>query len=1605
MEASRHCDVGSGPTTQQPVKAIQIVQSTEEADALVKRVKQLERENKSLTDVLTKVCDENAKLSGTVAEMQVRCETYSTNIFSETPVLKALYERDKFKLFGSSKTATPENLQKLLDNLCKEFTDFRAQHTSSNGEVQKLLMEVQQGHANVQKLSAVVRDQQEVISRSPLAVTVRIAQDEDESKNVMLMDLRSEVDRHRIREDELRDQLQRLQAELQAKTAELTQQQWELQASREGCDSASVAEQKQQELHDKITRYEQELEDLRENLATESSMHKDVEAENRALTEKLRELEDRIRQNESCSAEAKLTAPSYDVDTLLTASMNEPKSCKNCEDAQHQHEAAMEKISILESRLAQVTEENGKLTDLSSAMKEEATYFAATKEHDEERLRGLEAQCETLTSDISNLRVERDQLSRDYEEAQSELDRARMQAEKIPQFETSVAELQREVSTLRERLSCAEESEKALLKAREEIAQLEEAQRQNTGSDTEARCTALEFSLQAVKVQLGETQADLQRVGSERASLQDTVDNQRQTLKSREDEVAALVKESAELRVEVCRLMEENNKLCGQNTTLEGQLNELQLRMEELEANSLVFNDLRSEVDRHRIREDELRDQLQRLQAELQAKTAELTQQQWELQASREGCDSASVAEQKQQELHDKITRYEQELEDLRENLATESSMHKDVEAENRALTEKLRELEDRIRQNESCSAEAKLTAPSYDVDTLLTASMNEPKSCKNCEDAQHQHEAAMEKISILESRLAQVTEENGKLTDLSSAMKEEATYFAATKEHDEERLRGLEAQCETLTSDISNLRVERDQLSRDYEEAQSELDRARMQAEKIPQFETSVAELQREVSTLRERLSCAEESEKALLKAREEIAQLEEAQRQNTGSDTEARCTALEFSLQAVKVQLGETQADLQRVGSERASLQDTVDNQRQTLKSREDEVAALVKESAELRVEVCRLMEENNKLCGQNTTLEGQLNELQLRMEEVMRQCGGANDTKGVGACVEQKTSVGGVECERAVASEGTVAAQLESNSFVPDDIRSVMVENTRLVSENQQMVSDIDRLTSELLVYRQTIDELEAENEEQMRQNEQIRSAHSAELGLIAERLASETAMCTNTNEKMAKLTDEYRALELERNKYQCLVEEKSNQEEKLLSTIVATSSELEAVKEELRRVMVTVNDQLEAVRHEKELEMEVRIAEERQRYENESGRLCAQLHQVEEERLHIESELDKLRQSTEAAGGVAARASSAAAEDSDVAALRVQVDQLRVTLKEAHWQLEEQERSSAEVNERFEEERKKLDDDAAAMRRRIEQLEEKLQTARAEQIVSGAVTLPVRRKKKKQPNTDLLSLVRFDDGPAVDVLAHGADSPSYRSVGNEREAESLAAQLKESNDKLSVLQEENGKLKESIADLTEKLRMMQDYTTNDLERQVEELQEKIQQLEQQLESAAEPVASILPVDEKTVNGDEADKKLRLLTTENKRLRSKLRQAREALRKKEGGDDASVEQLKAELQMLAGEVVPMKNKLAEYMAMADRIGIQYPFSEEMEKAALLNLNAVQTKKSHKKSRNSATKIEIGADEKDRGSSGHTKKRTSSKKIKDRHSHTVAEVSEDLR
>ncbi|ORC92797.1 uncharacterized protein TM35_000021230 [Trypanosoma theileri] len=863
------------------------------------------------------------------------------------------------------------------------------------------------------------------------------------------------------------------------------------------------------------------------------------------------------------------------------------------------------------------------------------------------------------------------------------------------------------------------------------------------------------------------------------------------------------------------------------------------------------------------------------------------------------------------------------------------------------------------------------------------------------------------ERISRIEFQRDQLIEEGKRLREVAVAKEEELLRVTRSSQEDKQRINFLLKRCVTITNDLNSVTSAKEALSEQYESAQLELGKLRRQCEEMQQLQQRINELKEKNDAMQDRLSSVEELENELVKAKETIAYMELAQSQTINmsqyAELQSKNSKLENTIQPVKKQLEDTRKEVEKMKAENESLHAVLTRQQNTMKSHEEQVTALQANDAKMREKTTNLTAENARLRDVNNTLEAQMNNMQDGIKEMAVKLEQERAKAKTAAETTYKGEIVQLQQQLAAATATIASLRAGQDANIPESIhKNVLAAKERVEEENKRMSFDLDKLKSEIIIYRQTIDDLESENEEYVREIESLQEAHMKERSTASERLAAETKKLTEANRLLEELrvqlgehAQQKQQLTVQKNEMEDIAqknrrafEDKCRQEEKLLATLEAVNREMEAQREELQNAKMSLQE------HKKEVEISAGAAETTAREcADECEKLRQELQRITDEKLEMKHELEKLKEMTaknakntipitptpppptttnsraaRSVSPVTAAMTSAVAvaeiapntvmsgmvesglssslssspSSSDPTVLRARAEQLQMSLIQTQRQMEEQRQKSVEAAETFGKALDKADAEIAELRKRVREQEEELRNVADGKDPLGTTQSP-RPKKKKNVKKGLSAMAHLDELKETDVLEVSdvaAAASSYRAqeqLAEEHQQRKMA--LENAEKELSMLRDENLQLKEKIATLTDELNTAREdlerATGGDVDKQKIGLKENISLLElQQFQ---------------TPRTTQMEEQIRQLSEENKGLKTKLETLKTLTQGPSNSPDVNVQQLKAELSALTKELVPTKNKLVEYMAMSDRLGIQYPFSAEMEGTAVLRLKAM--------------------------------------------------------
>jgi chromosome segregation ATPase len=349
--------------------AVQDVSSEAEANALVKRIRQLESEGTMLSNTLTKVCDENSRLSNQVAAMETKLTALAEQPLQETSVLHSLFEPEKTGWFGGSKTAAREQLEKLSETLQSEFMAYKASHASSNEEVQALVEGLHNAHLNAQELSKLVHVQQQTISSGTAAVSIRVVPAEENIGTGAVQELQAQLRRAQEQGAKAEEQLRNLQTELRTLTVENTKLRNDAITRTASTPPVTAAPAVDKATADALAKACADRDALRDELAKVRNSLVEKNKEATMHKQKVEQMQNQLTAKESVHTE--------EIDNLkqkLAESFNFSISCSRCDELRQELARVRDDLAA-----SQATVQDLRNQILDNTVKQEEKYRALEK--------------------------------------------------------------------------------------------------------------------------------------------------------------------------------------------------------------------------------------------------------------------------------------------------------------------------------------------------------------------------------------------------------------------------------------------------------------------------------------------------------------------------------------------------------------------------------------------------------------------------------------------------------------------------------------------------------------------------------------------------------------------------------------------------------------------------------------------------------------------------------------------------------------------------------------------------------------------------------------------------------------------------------------------------------------------------------------------------------------------------------------------------------------------------------------------------------------------------------------------------------------------------
>lgn len=665
----------------------------------------------------------------------------------------------------------------------------------------------------------------------------------------------------------------------------------------------------------------------------------------------------------------------------------------------------------------------------------------------------------------------------------------------------------------------------------------------HTHSDEEV--TSILKQLESAQSKSSELAEMLQKQSSSAGGENDTADIR--TLKKQLEDAK---RENSRLQKEVqmSGTSSTSSKGMSSSSGVEGQLKLLQgenlALQQELEA---VKETLEAEEGMHKMKARESEEMSRRLEVLRTQHREEIAALKREAQknsaASKGGCDQCALREQELEELQQHLTAVQEELNHTRIQITeTASATDKKVAA----LEARLMETQTQLSEKTSSLAHSvpladhealqmdhrKLT---HDI-TLLKSRISHLESVKRGEegDAPEDEEILSvlarnkEHISVLEFEKEQLTDQLKKVEQQFNDMERSRAEEQRKVTEDKQRVSFLLKKCANLGADARKLESEKDNLSSNLVSTQAELQRYQRQVETIPDLQKKIEDLSSDKQRLEDRLEATAEIEEQLVKAKETIAYMELAQSRTISltqyAELQTQKQKLEHTMGPLQKQLEEAQKELEQLRSEKSAREAKASIEEDSEENLREELEGLKENEKILREKLSHYKEENQRLTTLNTSLDTQMTGMQSGIREMAMHMEKERTLAKEAAekAAEKEVQKLREELERA---KSTIAGiQATEGQFVSEGLYlSAVEEKQELLDEVQRKTLEAEKMKSEILIYRQTIDELETENDEHVHNLESLQSQVEELRASNEQRQVENEKQLVDTQEELLELRD--------------------------------------------------------------------------------------------------------------------------------------------------------------------------------------------------------------------------------------------------------------------------------------------------------------------------------------------------------------------------------------------------------------------------------------------------------------------------------------------------
>ncbi|XP_034384093.1 centromere-associated protein E isoform X4 [Cyclopterus lumpus] len=884
--------------------------SAEEAEQLLSTVASLTAER----DQLTRNLQENVEMA---AETQLLLQSLQEQSRNNSDLEKLSEQKESE--FGEHILGLSQELQRVRD----EKDALLSEQRSSAEEAEQLLSTVASLTAERDQLQTDMQDNVDMMIENQQELRTALDKTREQKERIAQLETAhtsKQEDSPSAQTEELQTLIQRLTEELEG-----------VRAQRDGLSSERTADtrtsrEETERLQSRVTSLSEERDQLQETLEALRQEKRQLRAELEDQMETFALAQSGFNQPEKLTSEPQ---PHDEDVTRLQQEINELQATL---------QAVTEQKSQLEvdlQRNVQTAVETQVLQSLQAELQEQKQLYSDHMTLCEQKESDLDQQTETLTEQLESARAERDALLAKESVCQA----SREETERLQSRVTSLSEERDQLQETLEALRQEKRQLRAELEDRMETFALAQSgfnQPEKLTSEPQPH----DEDVTRLQQEINELQATLQTVTEQKSQLE--VDLQRNVQTAVETQVLqslqAELQEQKQLYSDHMTLCEQKESDLDQQTeTLTEQLESARAERDALLAKESVCQTSREETERLQSRvtslseeRDQLQETLEALRQEKRQLRAELEDQMETFALAQSGFNQPEKLTSEPQPHDEDVTRLQQEINELQATLqaVTEQKSQLEVDLQRNVQTavetQVLQSLQAELQEQKQLYSDHMTLCEQKesDLDQQTETLTEQLESARAERDAMLAKEsvcqASREETERLQSRVTSLSEERDQLQETLEALRQEKRQLRAELE---DRMETVQTEVTRLNASLQTVSEQRRRLEEDL---QRSVNTASSTQELVKSLEEELCEQKQENSDLERLLQEKERSLDRQMSTLTEKLQLVEAERDALLSEKDAGCRASREETERL-------QSRVTSLSEERDQLQETLEALRQ--------------------------------------------------------------------------------------------------------------------------------------------------------------------------------------------------------------------------------------------------------------------------------------------------------------------------------------------------------------------------------------------------------------------------------------------------------------------------------------------------------------------------------------------------------------------------------------------------------------------------------------------------------------------------------------------------